>query len=178
MLHDMTPVERAAEFARLAHESINQRRKYTDEPYIVHPARVAELVASVTDDENMLCAAWLHDVVEDTPVTLAQIHEEFGADVAELVRGLTKVSTRSDGDRASRVAIDRQDTASTDSRTQTIKLADMIANLDGITKQDPRFARNYLKEKEQLLAAMPAGDATLRSRLEQIINFENSQLRQ
>ena len=70
-------IERAAEFAKAAHEGIDQRRKYTNEPYIVHPQLVAEIVSSVTDDEDMICAAWLHDVVEDTPVTLEEIRNEL-----------------------------------------------------------------------------------------------------
>ena len=92
----MTLIERAAQFAKDAHESINQRRKYSDQPYIVHPAAVAEIVASVTDDENMICAAWLHDVVEDTPVTLGEIKSAFGDDIANLVDGLTDVSKPED----------------------------------------------------------------------------------
>lgn len=63
---------RAKEFATRYHASIDQRRKYTNEPYISHPAAVVELVRSVPHTEAMLCAAWLHDVVEDTPCTLGK----------------------------------------------------------------------------------------------------------
>ena len=59
-------ISRAARFAKAAHESIDQRRKYSGEPYIVHPKAVAAIVATVTRDEHMISAAWLHDVVEDT----------------------------------------------------------------------------------------------------------------
>jgi (p)ppGpp synthase/HD superfamily hydrolase len=58
----MNPEKKAAQFAKLAHK--NQRRKYTDEPYSEHCRRVAEIVASVTDDFEMIAAAWLHDTVE------------------------------------------------------------------------------------------------------------------
>jgi (p)ppGpp synthase/HD superfamily hydrolase len=75
----------ALEFATTAHASINQRRKYTGEPYIVHPIAVAELVRSVPHTPEMIAAAYLHDVVEDTPVTIEEIREEFGPQVAELV---------------------------------------------------------------------------------------------
>ena len=68
-------VIRAAEFARRAHASIDQRRKYTHAPYIVHPKAVADIVAGVTDDPAMIAAAWLHDVVEDTPITIAEVEE-------------------------------------------------------------------------------------------------------
>ena len=66
-------IKKARQFAQQAHAAFDQRRKYTGEPYIVHPAEVARLVASVSNDEAMICAAWLHDVVEDTEVTIAEV---------------------------------------------------------------------------------------------------------
>lgn len=172
----MSKVQRAADFAKQAHESIDQRRKYTNEPYIVHPTLVASIVSTVTDDESMICAAWLHDVVEDTPVSLAEIQTEFGDDVAHLVNGLTNVSKPEDGNRATRVAIDRKHTAGTDSRTKTIKLADLIANLDGIVQQNAGFARRYLAEKELLLEELGDGDAALVKRVRGIIQAEREKL--
>lgn len=83
---------RAHAFATDAHGDIDQRRKYTGEPYIVHPIAVAELVRSVPHTPEMIAAALLHDVVEDTPVTIEGIETEFGARVAELVGWLTDVS--------------------------------------------------------------------------------------
>src|SRR5688572_2066454 len=90
---------RARGFAERAHAAIGQRRKYTGEPYIVHPIAVAELVRSVPHTPEMIAAALLHDVVEDTPVTLAQIEAEFGPVVADLVDWLTDVSRPADGKR-------------------------------------------------------------------------------
>ena len=55
---------RAKVYAREAHQRIDQRRKYSNLPYHVHLEAVAKLVATVTDDEEMIAAAWLHDVVE------------------------------------------------------------------------------------------------------------------
>ena len=86
--------ERARRFATEIHAAAGQRRKYTDEPYIVHPAAVVELVRSVTDDENMLAAARLHDTVEDTGATLEDIAQQFGPEVAELVSMLTDKNSR------------------------------------------------------------------------------------
>jgi len=86
-------INKARQFATRMHASIDQRRKYSGEPYIVHPAAVAKLVAGVTDDAAMISAAWLHDVVEDTPATLAQIEIEFGNEIATLVDELTDIST-------------------------------------------------------------------------------------
>ena len=172
----MSKIQRASEFARSAHQSIDQRRKFTGEPYIVHPARVARIVATVTDDENMICAAWLHDVVEDTPVTLAEIRAEFGDDVAHLVDGLTDVSKLTDGNRATRLGIDREHSAGTDSRTKTIKLADLIDNLTGMVEQNAGFARKYLAEKELLFSVLSDGHPDLVKRVAEVIQTERDKL--
>src|ERR1700719_3147112 len=74
-------VERARIFATAAHTAVKQTRKYTHEPYINHPAAVVKLVASVPHTPEMLAAAWLHDVVEDTGVTLKILDAEFGGKV-------------------------------------------------------------------------------------------------
>src|SRR5690554_5996823 len=79
--------EEALEFARKAHAE--QFRKYSNEPYIVHPIRVAELVKTVSHSHDMVCAAYLHDVVEDTPVSIDEIHAEFGQGIGDLVDELT-----------------------------------------------------------------------------------------
>jgi len=89
--------DRARAFATAAHAAVKQLRKYTGEPYIVHPAAVAEIVKSVRHTPEMIAAAWLHDVVEDTGVTLEAIESEFGADVTSLVFWLTDQSKPSDG---------------------------------------------------------------------------------
>ena len=80
-------LQEALDFARNAHGE--QQRKYTHEPYIEHPIRVAEMVKSVPHTEAMICAAYLHDVVEDTPVAHQEIEERFGPEVARLVHELT-----------------------------------------------------------------------------------------
>jgi hypothetical protein len=71
-------VHRAMRFAKETHQRIDQRRKYSNQPYAVHLEQVAKITASVTDDKEMIAAAWLHDVVEDTPATLDDIEHEFG----------------------------------------------------------------------------------------------------
>lgn len=81
-------IERAYTFASNAH--VGQSRK-SGEPYIVHPILVASLVAELTADEAMVIAALLHDVVEDTTITIDEIRRDYGDDVAHLVEGLTKI---------------------------------------------------------------------------------------
>lgn len=169
-------VTRAADFAKAAHESIDQRRKYTNAPYIVHPAAVAKTVSSVTNDLVTLAAAWLHDVVEDTPVSIEEIIEEFGADIAALVADLTDVSRPSDGNRRERLAIDREHTSAADPRAKTVKLADVIDNLSDIAEFDPGFAAKYLGEKEQLLTVLKDGDPELYRRAQKSIEIGRAQL--
>lgn len=82
-------LRKAFEFAHQFHA--DQTRK-SGEPYIIHPLAVAEILAEYSMDETSLIAAILHDVVEDTHVTLEQIEKLFGADVTRLVDGLTKLS--------------------------------------------------------------------------------------
>ena len=152
-------VDRALSFATLAHG--DQRRKYTGEMYIVHPIEVMEIVKTVPHDDAMLAAALLHDVVEDTDVTLEEIRTSFGDDVASLVDDLTDVSKPEDGNRKTRKALDREHSAQSSARAQTIKLADLISNSRDILENDPHFAKVYLAEKELLLEVLTKGDKSL-----------------
>lgn len=82
-------IEKAYLFAKQAHGS---QTRYTGEPYITHPIAVAQILAQMRMDPPTLMAAILHDVVEDTPVTQADIIERFGKEVADLVDGVTKLA--------------------------------------------------------------------------------------
>lgn len=152
---------RAQEFATKAHGAIGQRRKYTGDPYIVHPGAVVCLVKTIPHTEEMVAAAWLHDVVEDTGVPLARIYEEFGEIVGMLVGMVTDVSRPEDGSRAVRKALDRVHLASASPEAKSIKLADLIDNAGSILQQDRDFAWVYLKEKRLLLHVLAEGDKQL-----------------
>jgi len=156
--------ESSLEFEARIHASYwhrNQKRKYTGEPYIVHPAEVASIVRTVPHTEEMLAAAWLHDVVEDCGVNRGSINEHFGATVSVLVCRLTDISQLSDGNRAVRKAMDRQHSAEGCAEAQTVKLADLISNSRSILAYDPNFAVRYMREKRALLTVMTKGDPTL-----------------
>ena len=158
----MDIVRKAQVYAMAAHAAVGQKRKYTGEPYIVHPAEVASIVASVPGSTpDMVAAAWLHDVVEDTGCTFTDIHMAFGIDIATLVGWLTDVSKPEDGKRAVRKAIDRAHTAQAPAEAQTIKLADLISNSKSIVQHDPGFAKTYLEEKRLLLEVLTKGDPGL-----------------
>jgi (p)ppGpp synthase/HD superfamily hydrolase len=157
-------IEKARLFSVAAHSAIGQRRKYTLEPYWVHPAEVASIVRSVPHTEPMLAAAYLHDVVEDTQVTIEVIRNEFGDIIADMVDWLSDKSVVLDGNRATRKKMDADRLALAPHEVQTIKYADLISNTGTIVMHDPKFAVIYLKEKEYLLSVMDKGDASLRAR--------------
>jgi GTP diphosphokinase / guanosine-3',5'-bis(diphosphate) 3'-diphosphatase len=86
---DFALLRRAYDFAAEQHKS---QVRLSGEPYLSHPVEVAHLLADMKLDVTSLCAALLHDVVEDTKVPLEKIADEFGPDVARLVEGVTKIS--------------------------------------------------------------------------------------
>ena len=164
----MRPLDRAIHLATVAHTG--QKRKYTGAPYIGHPLEVMGIVRTVPHSTEMLMAAVLHDVVEDTPTSIELITEAFGAKVAALVSDLTDVSTPEDGNRAVRKAKDRDHSAAASADAQTIKYADLIANSSSIIKHDPSFAKVFMQEKKLLLDVMDKGDASLRAKAFDIVN--------
>ncbi|MEH6650571.1 MAG: HD domain-containing protein [Motiliproteus sp.] len=161
-------VERAREFAISAHQRIGHQRKYSQQPYQVHLEAVAKLVASVTDDPEMIAAAWLHDTVEDTPATLGDIENQFGTGVAELVETLTDISKASDGNRVLRKRLDLEHSAKGSARAKTVKLADLIDNCSDITDHDERFAQVYLVEMDALLQVLREGHSELLKEAERL----------
>ncbi|MCM1483747.1 MAG: RelA/SpoT family protein [Muribaculaceae bacterium] len=123
-------IERAFRFARKAHAGIRRR---SGEPYILHPIAVAKIVSQEMGlGSTSICAALLHDVVEDTEYTVEDIQQQFGAKIAQLVAGLTKISGGIFGDRASAQAENFRKlllTMSEDIRVVLIKMADRLHNM-------------------------------------------------
>lgn len=158
----MDMIEKARIFATAAHAAVGQLRKYTNEPYIVHPTEVANIVRGVPGTTpEMISAAYLHDTVEDTNITADTLREEFGDEITELVIWLTDVSKPEDGNRATRKAIDLAKVALAPPNAQTIKLADIISNITSIVEHDPDFAIIYLKEKRAQLEVLKEGNQEL-----------------
>ena len=133
----------AVEFAVKAHNA--QRRKFVDEPYVAHSIRVAEVVAELTQDEDAVIAALLHDVVEDTKVTFTEIEERFGYHVRMMVDELTDC-VQGVGNRKRRKELDRARLGNASPLAQTIKCVDILDNTDSIVDNDPGFAVKYLEE--------------------------------
>lgn len=157
--------EEALKFATIAHAA--QQRKYTEEPYIEHLKRVAETVRTVRHTSEMISAAYLHDVVEDTPVTIEEVREKFGEKVASLVHELTDEFIKEDYPHLNRrrrkeKEVERQ--AQMSPEAKTIKLADVIDNTMDIVRNDKGFARKYVPEMEALTNVLKEGDPELYSR--------------
>lgn len=168
-------INKAFTFASAAHAAVGQRRKYTNEPYIVHPVEVCAIVSSVDDHTNeMLAAALLHDVVEDTEVTIELIEAMFGRVVMNHVSWLTDISKPGDGNRATRKKIDREHTWLAPKQSQTIKVADLIANTRDIVEHDKHFGKVYMKEKRLLLEGMNADEKLMKHAWDLLKQYEEA----
>jgi guanosine-3',5'-bis(diphosphate) 3'-pyrophosphohydrolase len=144
---DLALIERAYITAERAHGT--QTRKSGD-PYITHPLAVATILADIGMTEPTLCAALLHDTVEDTSYTLDELRNDFGDEVAALVDGVTKLDKVKYGDSAQAETIRKMIVAmSRDIRVLVIKLADRLHNMRTLRylKQDKqeRVARETLE---------------------------------
>jgi (p)ppGpp synthase/HD superfamily hydrolase len=150
----------AVSFAAFAHR--NDVRKYTNEPYIVHPIEVATLVIQYTSSIDGAIVALLHDVVEDTQFTISDIIDRFGTKIARHVAAVTKPSKKEDGNRATRREMDRLHYAKGDTTAHNVKLADVMSNSRDIVNHDPEFAKIYLKENLTLAKSLDKGHPNLR----------------
>ena len=166
-----------AVFAAGAHGT--QRRKYTGEPYVYHCVEVGAhiVLASAKDSrltDDVIIAAALHDVLEDTAVTYDVIKENFGPVVADLVVELTDVKT--EGNRAQRKAADRERLSKVSYEAASIKYCDLINNTKSISEHDPKFASLYLQEKRMLLQVMRQGNQALLSEAEHVLEQAEKKL--
>lgn len=133
---DLDRLHRAFEFAKEAHKL--QKRK-SGEPYIIHPIAVAKICAiELKLDANSVCAAFLHDVVEDTPTTVEEIKEMFGDDVAFLVDTVTK-KKKSSYSTSKQVDNYQQllDSIHYDIRALMVKIADRLHNMRTLASMRP-----------------------------------------
>lgn len=149
-------IEQAQAFCVAAHAG--QKRKFDGSPYWTHPFAVANILASFgIEDEEMLSAAYLHDVLEDTQATVKDLFM-FTERTIDLVLGLTDISTPSDGNRAARKAIDRAHTLDQSDDVHFIKCADIYHNATTF----PDGQGEYWKlEKRLLLDGMRIKDTQL-----------------
>ena len=147
-------IERAYRFAKKAHSGIRRR---SGEPYILHPIAVAKIASQeIGLGSTSICAALLHDVVEDTEYTVEDIERLFGKKIARIVAGLTKISGGIFGDQASAQAENFRKlllTMSEDIRVVLIKMADRLHNMRTLGSMAP--AKQYKIAGETLYIYAP-----------------------
>ena len=145
-------VRAAAEFGASAHQG---QKRLSGEPYIAHPVATAAILADLRLDADTLVAAILHDVIEDTPTPKDQLAERFGADVAELVDGVTKLDAiqfknreeaQAESFRKMLLAMVR------DLRVILVKLADRTHNMRTIDAMPPHRRRAIARETLEIYA--------------------------
>ncbi|NRA34527.1 MAG: bifunctional (p)ppGpp synthetase/guanosine-3',5'-bis(diphosphate) 3'-pyrophosphohydrolase [Polyangiaceae bacterium] len=146
---DSDLISRAYEYAEWAHR--DQKRKSGD-PYFVHPASVAGILADLRLDPASVCAGLLHDVVEDTSATFEELADEFGLEIADLVDGvtkLTKVNFNSREDRQAESFRKMVMAMAKDLRVLLVKLCDRLDNMRSLehmkTESQERIARETME---------------------------------
>jgi len=151
---DLTIIRDAFEFS--AHEHRNQKRR-SGEPYMVHCLEVAHLLADLNVDVASVAAALLHDVVEDTLTTLETIETKFGADVAHLVDGVTKISKlkfasdqEAQAENLRRMILAMVD----DIRVILVKLCDRLHNMRTLEHLKPEKQRRIARETRDIYAPL------------------------
>ena len=157
-----------------------QVRKYSGDRYIVHPVRVMRMVREFNDDVTILAAALLHDVLEDTPVTAADMHNALlhvmsplqAEKTVQLVIELTDIFIKSSYpglNRRRRKEREVQRLSTISGEAQTIKYADIIDNVTDIVREDTDFAKVYIHEARNMLAVMRAGHPELRTKALEVV---------
>lgn len=142
-------IRKAAEFAARAHEGAV--RKGSQIPYISHPMEVAMIVAMMTDDQELIAAAYLHDVIEDAGVTYEELKQEFGPHIAELVRNESEDKSKSWMERK-QATIDHLITAGREDKL--LAFGDKLSNLRST-------AKDYLVIKDEIWQKFRAKDKKL-----------------
>ena len=148
-------IERAYHLAKQAHHGV---RRLSGEPYMMHPLSVARIVVrEIGLGSTSICAALLHDVVEDTDYTTEDIERMFGAKIASIVEGLTKLSGGVFADKAMKQAENVRKlvlTMSDDIRVMLVKLADRLHNMRTLAAQRPDKQRKIAAETQYIYAPM------------------------
>lgn len=142
----MDRINKAVLVAKTAHNAVGQVRKFTGEPYWTHPEKVAWKVSQSTSDEDIICAAWLHDVVEDTQISENFIGQQFGPQVQRLVHELTEQKPHDTSSKNAIHDIARLAAVSPDGKL--LKLSDIWANISDLSDESGEgFVRAWLPTK-------------------------------
>ena len=150
--YDLNVIERAY---RLAAESHKEQKRLSGAPYISHPVAVACILVELGMDTESVAAGLLHDVVEDTPISLEQIRKQFGAGVASLTDGVTKLGRIPYSSREVQQAENLRKmlmAMNEDIRVIIIKLADRLHNMRTSEYWDPQKQRDKARENMEVYA--------------------------
>jgi guanosine-3',5'-bis(diphosphate) 3'-pyrophosphohydrolase len=151
---DLREIERAYRFAAAAHEG---QKRLSGEDFVTHPLSVAQILADLGLDTTTLVVALLHDTVEDTEVTVEQIEEEFGSEVAQLVDGLTKLEHIAFKSREQEQAENVRKmivAMAGDIRVLLVKLADRLHNVRTLAPLAPDRQRRVATETLEIYAPL------------------------
>src|SRR5579862_5903013 len=167
---DLDLLRRAYEFAAEQHKTQTRR---SGEPFLSHPLEVAHLLADIKLDVTSLCAALLHDVVEDTKIPVEKISEQFGPDVARLVEGVTKISKLdllAPEDRQAENVRKMLLAMVNDVRVVMVKLADRLHNMRTLEYLTPESQQRIARETLDIYApvANRLGMGLIRGELEDL----------
>ena len=167
-VYDMEKIRKAY---KMAEDSHGDQRRVSGIPYILHPTSVACIVAELGMDTDSICSALLHDVVEDTDVSLEQITKLFGSDVAKLIDGLTKISKIQFSSREQQQAENIRKmliAMADDIRVIIIKLADRLHNMRTMDCMPEQKRRDKSLENMEVFApiAHRLGIKTVKDELE------------
>ncbi|MFC8718310.1 RelA/SpoT family protein [Kitasatospora sp. NPDC057198] len=157
---------------RLAEESHRGQTRKSGEPYITHPLAVTMILAQLGSDTTTLVASLLHDTVEDTEVTLAQVAEDFGPEVAYLVDGVTKLEKVDFGAAAEPETFRKMLVATGDDvRVMVVKLADRLHNMRTIRHMKPASRVRIAKVTRDVLIPLAErlGIQVVKAELEDIV---------
>ena len=167
---DLERLRRAYEFSARQHAA---QRRASGEPFLSHPVEVTHLLADMHLDTTALCVGLLHDVVEDTPASLATLAERFGAPVAHLVEGVTKINRLDFMNPDVRQAENLRNmllAMAGDVRVILIKLADRLHNMRTLKYLPPEKGERIARETLEVYApiAHRLGMGKMRSELEDL----------